>query len=126
MRGGQPYVARQGQLRRARPRGAVVRRDDDLGKRLDGIVEPVGDADQVEDLLLGVAGPHGRVQDAHREELGAAARDDHGLDLVVMAEIVCDALHRQENLAGEPVLVIRTIKGQREDALVAGYAYVRR
>jgi hypothetical protein len=98
----------------------------DLGQRLDGVVEPVGDTDHVEDLLLGIAGPHRRIQDAHGEELGAASRDHHRLDLVVTTEIVDDALHGQEDVAGEPILVTRAVEGQREDALGAGHPEIRR
>jgi hypothetical protein len=119
MRGGQPDVAGQGQLRGARARGAVEGGDDDLGQGLDGVVEPVGGADQLEDLFLGIAGPHRRAQDAHGEELGAGAGDDHGLDPFVPAEIIHDALERQEDVAGEPVLVTGAIEGQGEDALGA-------
>jgi hypothetical protein len=122
--GGQPHVAGQGQLRRSRACRAVECRDDDLGKRLDGIVEPIGNPDQIEDLLLGVAGPHGRIQDAHREELRAAARDDHGLDLVVAGKAVGDALHGQENLAGQSILVTGAIEGEGEDALIALHSHI--
>jgi hypothetical protein len=83
VRRGQPDVAGQRELGRSRARGAVERGDDDLGERLERIEETVARAHQLEDLLFGIARPHRRVQDAHREELGPAAGDDDGLSFLV-------------------------------------------
>jgi len=113
-----PDVARQRQLGRARACGAVERRDDDLGERLDPIVEAVGDADQLEDLLFGVTRPDRGIQDAHREELGAASRDHDRLDLLVGAQTIDQALQCQQDVARESVLIGRPVEHDRHRATV--------
>jgi hypothetical protein len=119
MRGGQADVAGQRKLGRPRARGAVEGRDDDLRQRLQRVVEPVGRADQPEDLWLGVARAHGGIEDAHREELGAACRQHDGLDRLVPGQAVHDPLQRLQHVEREAVLVGRPVEGDGRDAVFA-------
>ena len=119
VRGGEAHVARQRQLGRARARRPVERGDDDLREGLERIEETVARAHQLEDLLLGIARPHRRVQNAHREELSAAAGDDDGLSLLVAGQPIRDPLQRRQDLSGEPVLVGGPVQRDRDHGSVA-------
>src|SRR6266446_2285110 len=120
---GKANVARERQLGRSRARDAVERDDDDLGKRLDRIVEAVGDTHQLENLLLAVGGPHRGIQDPHREELGSASRDDDHVDLAVAAQAIGDALQGYQDITCEPVLVGRPSERDRDHAPIASEPY---
>ena len=119
VRGGQPDVAGQRELSRARARRTVQRGDHDLGERLQRVVEAVGGPHQVQDLRLGVARADRRIEDPHREERRAGAGQHDRLDLVVARQRIHVALQRQQDLAGQAVLVGGPIDGDGGDPAVA-------
>ena len=79
----------------------------------------VGGAHQIEDLFFRVARAHGGIEDAHREELAAAAGDDDGLSVVGTAEAIDDLLQAEQDVAGETVLVGGPIEDDGDDAAIA-------
>ena len=83
------------------------------------VVEAVGGPHQVEDLRLGVARADRRIEDPHREERRAGAGQHDRLDLVVARQRVHVALQRQQDLAGQAVLVGGPIDGDGGDPAVA-------
>ena len=119
MRRRQADVARERELGRARASGAVERRDHDLRQRLDRVVETVRHAHELEDLILGVAPTNDGIQDAHREERGAAAGDDDRVSPFIDAEAVDEPLQGQEHVPRQPILIVRSVQGDRHRATIA-------
>jgi hypothetical protein len=117
----EPDVAGQRQLGRARAGDAVQGGDDDLREGLDGIVEAVGDADELQDLVLGVTRPDRGVEDPHGEELRSTPGHDDGLDVLVHRQIIHDALKGDQDAAGEAVLVGRSRERDRGDSVLELY-----